>query len=185
MLSKLVMYPSFDNFYFEIIKKILDRSIEHYSRREEMSILKIDEEITQHIEATSREHWNNADPNIDYDKPLCRLGYLFTHAGAQATLFERTIRLSEHLQALLKLKAQDNINICTVGGGPGTELLGLTKYLLTTQITLCEITFTVLDGVPKWGETWDHLANESRDAFRKNISAPPLIHKSFLSNECC
>src|SRR5215813_12971703 len=116
---------SYTNFYFDTIKKILDHSIQNFSAREGIPISQIDAEISGHIKNTSPEY-RNPDPNINYYNPLCRLGYLFTHAGANATLFERALDNSQHLSSLLSLRAKKSINICTVGGGPGTELLGLT-----------------------------------------------------------
>lgn len=166
------------NFYFEVIKRILDRAIESYSCREQIPIQNIDKQIAEHIEKT-RPEWLKPDPNINYANPLCRLGYIFAYAGANATLFEKTICRSRHLEALLREKAAGSINICAVGGGPGTELLGLTKYLLTKRIALREIKFTVLDIVHEWSEIWDYLAEESRDALNKNSSISLTIDKSF------
>lgn len=169
---------TYTNFYFDTIKKILDQSIQSYSAREGKPIPLIDAEISAHIKNTSPEY-RNPDPNINYNDPLCRLGYLFTHAGANATLFERTIDYSSHLKTLISSKSAHCINICTVGGGPGTELLGLTKYLLKTNTAFHEIFFTVLDSVPEWSETWSFIADESVNAFLQNLNPPPNINRAF------
>jgi hypothetical protein len=167
------------DFYFEIIKKILDQSISSYCLREKKPIPVVDSEIAEHIKNTSPEY-QNPDPDINYDEPLCRLGYLFKHAGANATLFERTIDSSSHIKTFISSRTSSNINICTVGGGPGTELLGLTKYLLNRNVACREIHFTVLDNVPEWSETWTYIANESQNAFLTNSGTPPIIHKMFI-----
>lgn len=49
--------------------------------------------------------------------------------------------------------------MCAVGGGPGTELLGLAKYLLRKPGFPKRIAFTLLDSVPQWAETWQQLAD--------------------------
>ena len=168
----------YSNFYFETIKKILDRSIASYGCREKMPTAQIDKEIARHIRETRPKYWK-PNPDINYDNPLCRLGYIYTYAGANATLFEKTISRSEQLQALLRERIAGNVNICAVGGGPGTELLGLTKYLLVKKLVVSEIKFIVLDLVHEWSETWEYLANESQNILRKNLPTPSVIHKSF------
>ncbi len=166
------------NLYFKIVKQILDQAITDYNRRTGKSIPEIDNEIAEHIRDTSSEY-RNPDPNINYNDPLCRLGYIFTHVGANAVLFEKTIRRSTDLQLLIDDKAPNSIHFCTVGGGPGTELLGLTEYLLVNNIECREIHFTVLDNIPEWGEIWNYLAEASRNILDQNFVSPPTIHRSF------
>lgn len=166
------------NFYFDIIRTILDRLILGYAEREQKSTSQLDTEIAAHIQKTSSEY-RNPDPNIDYNDPLCRLGYLFKHAGANATLFEKTLDKSAHLKNLLSQDARQSIHVCTVGGGPGTELLGLTKFLLSTSVLIPNISFTVLDQVPQWGETWNEISRACEIAFSSNANVPPTISKAF------
>ena len=80
------------------------------------------------MEHTSREY-RSQNPQIDYRDPLCRLGYLYRHAAANATAFERGLNNSNLLANFSDAGKQD-LNVCAVGGGPGTELLGLAKHLI-------------------------------------------------------
>lgn len=60
-----------------------------------------------------------------------------------------------------------------MGGGPGTELLGLAKYLQLSPLSVPgTIEFTVLDSVPQWAETWQQLAEA--------VSASLSINRTFL-----
>lgn len=165
--------------YFKAVKRILDRAIGDYSNDNGLSVPTVHAAIANHIVATSAEHYNPA-PNINYDNPLCRLGYLYVHAGANATLFERTLRGSDTLDAVLKARTGGELAVCTVGGGPGTELLGLCRHLLGRDSVPRHIRFTVLDGVKEWAETWAHLADEVDELLADRFGTErPIIHRTF------
>lgn len=165
--------PTLNNMYFEIVKTVLDESIDFHGTENKIPLEQIYQEISQHIATTSGEH-RNPDPNINYSDALCRLGYLFSHVGANACLFERTLQNSKLLLSLEK-----KVTVCAVGGGPGTELLGLIKCLITNQIALAEIDFTILDNVSAWSDTWDFMAIESEKYFAQFGLPKPVIHRKF------
>src|SRR5258707_11394015 len=96
-----------------------------------MVISEVLAKIRAHIDCTAKEHQKD-EPEIQYEDALCRLGYLYRHATANATLFELVLGESGELRAAVRQSVEQRINICTVGGGPGTELLGLAKFLLRT-----------------------------------------------------
>jgi hypothetical protein len=65
--------------------------------------------------------------------------------------------------------------VCAVGGGPGTELLGLAKFLLRRQVGFPKkMTFTVLDNVPQWAESWQQIA----DAVEEELQSATNEHES-------
>jgi hypothetical protein len=85
----------------------------------------------------------------------------------------------------LRESKEGTLHICSVGGGPGTELLGLAKYLLRRPQSLPKkVAFTVLDNVPQWAETWDQLAEaideELGNALSERGEVSPTIVNSFL-----
>lgn len=144
--------------YFKIVREVLDEAIPKYAKAKGIHTDDVDAAIAGHIAATAKEHNNNPDPDIDYEDYLCRLGYLFVHAGANGTLMERTLRDSDELKATIKARAEEGLSICTVGGGPGTEILGLYEFLKGRKVVPTRVTFTVLDRVQTWSETWRALA---------------------------
>lgn len=144
--------------YFTIVRELLDDAIPKYAGVKGIAVSAVDMMIASHIAATSDEHNKNPDPDINYDDYLCRLGYLYVHAGANGCLFERTVRDSDELRETIRARAQEGLSVCSVGGGPGTELLGLYAFLQHARVVPAKITFTVLDGVQHWSETWRALA---------------------------
>jgi hypothetical protein len=155
--------------YMEIVNQVIEGAVAEYSKAQGISKSKVLKEIREHIDKTGREHRRD-EPEIDYEESLCRLGYLFRHAPANATLFERALGLSGALKGKLRAAKGSTLQICSVGGGPGTELLGLAKYLFLNPAWMPRsIRFTVLDSVHQWNETWQQLA----DAVEKKLLLAP------------
>ena len=167
--------------YFKIIRKILEMRVPSYAQDNNLSEEQVLLEIRQKIDHTSGEYWSQ-NPQIDYADPLCRLGYLYRQAAANATVFERALNNSNLLANFHDAGKQD-LNVCAVGGGPGTELLGLAKHLLYKKDYLPrKIDFTVSDVVPYWAETWQDLADAVDAEFQASLtgSAAPVVSSNFL-----
>jgi hypothetical protein len=169
---------SYDNMYFETLKSVLGQAIPNYCRRRGITRDEADRLIVQHIQNTSEQH-SVLEPGINYSEPLCRLGYLYVHAGVNATLFEQTVSYSRRLSQFVCGCSGVGMSVCAVGGGPGTELLGLTKYLLLQGCSPSDIRFTVLDSVPYWSETWVQLSEASQLLLRNRFNCNTVIHREF------
>ena len=115
--------------YIELVRRVLEDAVTLHVVQTQRTVDEVLREISEHIDVTSREHKRD-EPEIRYDDPLCRLGYLYTHAAANATLFEKVLGHSDELRGKIDGASQEALNVCSLGGGPGTELLGLAKYLL-------------------------------------------------------
>ena len=171
--------------YIELVRRVLEDAVTLHVVQTQRTVDEVLREISEHIDVTSREHKRD-EPEIRYDDPLCRLGYLYTHAAANATLFEKVLGHSDELRGKIDGASQEALNVCSLGGGPGTELLGLAKYLLSfTDIAPPrKISFTVIDNVLEWAETWRRLADAVEDEFRSSLGQdgiePPVIAPMFL-----
>lgn len=169
---------NFRDIYFQTVKSVLDKAINDYCQDNQVLSDDVDKLIVNHIKSTADAH-RNPDPDIDYFEPLCRLGYLYVHAGANATLFEWALTFDESLSALVEAHAGRSLSICAVGGGPGTELLGLSKYLLLQSSVPSSISFSILDNVPQWSETWSHLADAIQELLNTHLRVRVTINRSF------
>jgi hypothetical protein len=119
---------------------------------------------------------------------MCRLAYLYCHDPVNANLFEGVIRITPDLSSFVsnKLKTEGELKVCSFGGGPGTEVLGLSKHLWKNTKAGEQwgtISFTVLDRVTEWAESWNALEKSIRDFLKVNCGAfkdwPFSIGKSF------
>ncbi len=172
--------------YIELVRDVVSGATEAYAAASGQTVPEVLAQIREHIDRTAHEHRRD-EPDIDYEDPLCRLGYLYRHATANATLFEQVLIGSGELRQKIRGAGGGRLHVCSAGGGPGTELLGLAKYLLRRQFLVGpprKISFTVLDNVPQWAETWQQLAEAVEDEFRASLVdegwEPPTIAEKFL-----
>lgn len=171
--------------YFEIIRSVVEEAVELHAKSSQKSSDEVLAEIRRHILATSSEHQTN-DPQIQYAEPLCRLGYLYMHGAANATLFEWAIMRSNDLRHKILNASQDVLKICSMGGGPGTELMGLAKFLIRDPglSPPLKISFTVIDNVYAWADTWTQLAEATEGELRANLNRNgmgwPVVSDKFL-----
>ena len=169
--------------YFEVVKNVLDYVIAHHAAATGRPEDAVCADIAAHIDSTSAEHLKDI-PAINYSDPLCRLGYLYMHTAANATVFEWIIRQANGLGRWVEVRAGDRLSICSVGGGPGTEMLGLVKFFETASALPRRIDFTVLDAVPQWFETWNLLAREAETYLAARAAAlgvsPPVVNPRFV-----
>ena len=171
--------------YIKTIRKVVDSSIATYAEMTDQSLPDVRNQIKEHIEHTAAEH-RTSMPDIDYEDSLCRIGYLYRHGAANASLFETVLLQSGALAGDFLGTSPRTLNVCAGGGGPGTELLGLAKYLIRDPDDMPhEIDFTVLDNISEWADTWDPLADEVKDYVKTHFAVdgikPPVIAPAFLT----
>lgn len=171
--------------YIEIIRRVVDSAISTYADSNDQAVSAIHKRIKNHLDRSASEYRNNT-PHIHYEDPLCRLGYLYRHGAANANLFKTVVSESDSLRATLQDTSSHTLNICAAGGGPGTELLGLAKYLLRwPHLMPRKVVFSVLDNISEWAETWDSLADEVEDWLNSHPGddelEPPIIAPAFLT----
>ena len=172
--------------YIELVRRIIEEAVGLHTKISEQSVEDVLAQIKSHIENTSREYWRD-EPDIQYDDPLCRLGYLYMNAPVNATLLEKVLIESDDLRRIIRGCSQGILNICSMGGGPGTELLGITKFFLQHQTIVPprKIGFTVIDNVQEWSDTWTQLAEASEEELRTSLVLDdielPTIADHFLS----
>jgi|GEM_PF-1342624 len=173
--------------YFKAIKNILDDATDSYSQDMGQSIDSICAKMGEHLQEMAKQHYED-DPVIAYNDPLCRLAYLYKHVAANATLFERALTHIDATNKVLKARAGKKLRVCSIGGGPGSELLGLVKFLVRTakpkKFMPERIEFTIFDLVPQWGESWGQLANQAESILKEegksgSFDAPLIAHNFY------
>ena len=172
--------------YVELVRRVIEEAVDLHAKITEQSVEDVLAQIRSHIAKTSDEYFKE-EPDIRYEDPLCRLGYLYMNAPVNATLFEKVLIESDDLRRKIRGSSQGILNICSMGGGPGTELLGITKFFLQHQTIVPprKIGFTVIDNVQQWSDTWGQLAEASEEELRTSLVSDgvelPTIADHFLS----
>ena len=94
----------------------------------------------------------NQDPPT-YDCPYRRFAYLYKYGTCHANLVYERIRACQALRAAL---AGRHVTVSSIGGGPGSEYLGVLKYV-GEQPKRPRLKFFLLDREAAWSETWSDV----------------------------
>jgi hypothetical protein len=176
--------------YFQIVKSALDALLAGICAHKGLSHEQAMKMVASHLRTMSKEWFSGEAPNIAYGDPLCRFAYLYSHTAVNANLCESAIRSSPKLVSYIleRLNSTGELRVCAFGGGPGTELLALAKFLTRKKAEgklepHGEVNFTLLDCVPEWAESWNALESAiKREFFTKfghKKDWPFRISKSF------
>jgi hypothetical protein len=121
--------------------------------------------------------WNPSAQPIDYSDAATQAAYVFTYLGANADLIYQTLR-GAHGTAKLLLD-QPEPKIACMGGGPGSDLLGLVKFAERFAKKPKKLIVEVLDHHLAWWDMWDHTLA----TFPDKISYSASIREMNYCNE--
>src|SRR5687767_5983824 len=108
--------------FFQLIKKVLDDAWAEIAGPKKKKFAAINAEL----ERLSPLYLKLAKKyqDIDYSHPLTRFAYVYAYVVSHAYLVYERIALSEALRELFTRK---RVMVSCVGGGPGSDLLGILK----------------------------------------------------------
>lgn len=167
--------------YFETVNQVLNAHVPALAAATGMSQAQVYALMGQHLDEMSREWTKGSQPAIHYSDPFCRLAYVYAHVGINANLFARALRLplpasgSPSVTCLgdilgARMQLGGRLKLAAFGGGPGTELLAMAKYIERSvkPAQPVDVELLLLDRVPEWSETWVAL----RDAIYNQVTPP-------------
>lgn len=175
---------------FELVKAVLDRTVEKIAERQEVERKVVLSQMKKHLLAMSNAYFSGKQPLIAYGDPLLRAGYLFSHAAVNSHLFSEALYAAyEGSTSLIERTNAGQLSVCAFGGGPGTELIGLASLFSGFEYEKdeeqIEIEFRLIDRVNEWSESFSALKkkiNESLTAkYGKKKNWPFSIETSFLT----
>ncbi|MFN8049804.1 MAG: hypothetical protein U0P48_14685 [Ancrocorticia sp.] len=91
---------------------------------------------------------------INYVSPQARFAYIYKYTVAHADYIRQLIESNAELLALFK---SESVSVACVGGGPGSDLLGVLKHMIRfgSKTTL---TCYLFDRERAWGDSWSEVA---------------------------
>ncbi len=146
----------------KLIKLVLDEVYDTISARDNSAK---DDLIREAIENLSDEYHNltsSTSSPIDYSDPVKRFAYIYKYTVAHA---DYTMQLIESCQPLRELFAKKSIEVACLGGGPGSDLLGILKFLLQQKTDIQSLKCYIFDKERAWGDSWSDVASHLRPAF--------------------
>ena len=91
---------------------------------------------------------------IDYSNAVKRFAYIYKYTVAHADYIMQLIKASNELRELLDKRS---IEVACLGGGPGSDLLGILKFLIQTGAKDLSLKCYIFDKERAWGTdatTW-------------------------------
>jgi hypothetical protein len=150
---------------FALLKTVLDdayEAIQGSSQERDEAVAREFVRLNDRYSKLTLEVSQPSEEQVDYRNPVTRFAYVYKYVASHANLVYQIIKTSPDLRALL---SATELDVACIGGGPGSDLLGMFKYLEEKKqpVTLgCAI----FDAETAWGETWfdvlKHLHSEVR-----------------------
>lgn len=115
-----------------------------------------DKSIKAAIGAMSSQYTDNLmeDGGPDFNDPVTRFGYVLRYVPAHSHwLYD----LAESSPEVLKVLENKKVRVTCIGGGPGSDIVGLLKLLDELELK-CSLFCELIDGCEGWKATWSDLA---------------------------
>lgn len=152
---------------FELVKITLDglytEAQEKYGKDE------VDAKIKASMAYLSKSYGKLTDPArkpVDYRDPATRFAYVYKYVAAHGDYIVQLLALTQDKIGKIFLNAKTRVTC--VGGGPGSDILAVLKYLddyKGTEDEVEKVTFYLLDKEQAWADTWTEL----EDSFEAKV----------------
>jgi len=158
---------------FEVIRIALDQL---YQEGTELYGAKLDERITSDLAYLSNSYRQLTDSTrapVDYEDPARRFAYVYKYVAAHGDY------LVQVLQALASKKGamfnERNVRVSCLGGGPGSDIVGLLKYLDEQEDEpVKKLTCYLLDKEQAWADIWTELDEHLTPKVAVNVNFQPF-----------
>jgi Putative SAM-dependent methyltransferase len=144
---------------FELIKNVLDQAFENIPGTNTKKVASIK---TAFSSLSSGYEKLIVGHEIDYEKPETRFAYIFKYVTCHASFIYKIISGSEVLKSVF---SEDKIRVSCIGGGPGSEFLGILKYLQKNEIEK-PTKFFLVDRERSWADSWSDVDDYAETKFK-------------------
>lgn len=105
---------------------------------------------------------------VDYGKLTTKIAYVYRSLPAHADWLYQALSLVP--RATTEILSSKNVKIACVGGGPGSDMLGVTKFIEQNNLRRPNIDLTVLDFDQRWARVRDELFSTFDFELRTHVS---------------
>ncbi len=133
---------------FQLVKTVLDEIYEKIPLVEETEK---DDAIKEELDSLSSKYKNlSSGESINYSNPVTRFAYIYRYVTSHADVVYDIIKSCPELTNLM---ASDIVTMNCIGCGPGSDLLGVLKYLINHEKNP-SLQCTLHDREETWKESW-------------------------------
>ncbi|XP_072025474.1 uncharacterized protein [Amphiura filiformis] len=120
-----------------------------------------EEEVRDALKQTSaiyKYNLHDSHVRISWSDPVYQCAYVFLYFVRHSNLVYEIMYLnSHHFNSTWKYHSE--INVCSIGGGPGTDIAGVVAFLEDPGVDIgSDLRCVVLDLFPEWESSWDCIA---------------------------
>ena len=152
---------------FQLIKGVLDEAYDLIEGSDQEK----DEKIRSRIGKFHQEFGNILKSmDIDYEDPVSRFAYIYVYVTSHANIVYENIKMHSLLGDCFD---GDKLVVTCIGGGPGSDFLGIIKYM-TKFGKKCCLYCNMLDKEKAWHEPWMDVDQKVAAEFRLSTNFVPL-----------
>lgn len=104
---------------------------------------------------------------VDYASPVSRFAYLYTYTASHASWVAEVLSETDATRELLE--SDSPLRVTCLGGGPGSELIGLLKACKELEREE-PVSCFLLDSEDAWSETWAEVDQQIEAPFKVSTS---------------
>jgi hypothetical protein len=147
---------------FPLIEQVLDELYNQILGPEAKKDAKVNRSLD--MLATRYGQLRGKDEPIDYSEPATRLAYIYKYVTCHSNLVYTRMSKSSNLRDLFD---NNTVRVACIGGGPGSDFLGILKYCIECD-KHPELKCQLFDREIAWGESWEDVDDK--------ISADNKLH---------
>ncbi len=131
-------------------------------------------EQVKYLAGSYRELGSNERDPINYEDPATRFAYVFKYTASHGDYVVQTLQAARQAQKS-DLFEGDSLRLSCIGGGPGSDVIGVLKYLSDhPSEPTKKITCYLLDGEQAWADTWTEIGDSIETSVSVNVNFQPL-----------
>lgn len=160
---------------FELVKVALDSL---YTEATAKYGAATDATISDQMAYLSKSYGGLNDPNrtpVNYKDPATRFAYVYKYV---ATHSDYVVQVLQALRAEVggTIFSMENLRLTCIGGGPGSDIIGVLRYLDEKKKTepVKKVTCYLLDREQAWADTWTELDDSMDIELSLNVNFQPL-----------
>lgn len=145
---------------FQLIKKVLDSEFDKIPGVDPKS--KYDQVNKRHVELVHAygDLTDSTRSPPDYADPVTRFAYIHKYTTCHADIVCDSLGMCDELEALFE--GTGWLSASCIGGGPGSDFLGMLKYALRAD-TEKSLKCFLLDRESAWGDTWSDVEQQTSE----------------------
>jgi len=141
---------------FELVKVVSDELYEEGTKYYGPSL---DGEIKKRAQSLSVQYGRLTDPaapKIDYADPATRFAYVYKYVATHADYVFQILK--DHRAASgAPIFSNPTLRVTCIGGGPGSDIIGLLKYIGLGKEPIEKVICYLCDGEQAWADSWTEV----------------------------